>query len=117
MKAAVFMIACLLAISSADRESDHVSFKEDVLTSEIRYITGQAILTPANVFPTAVESVSLPENKNHFSFSNKFDYESRLTHQRFIALGKIWDNIIPLHATRYFLKLIPANKDDLPDLS
>jgi hypothetical protein len=113
MKTVIFMI-CLLAFSSAGRDSDQVSFKGDVLTSEVRHSNGQAVLVPANGLP-AVEALHLAESKNHSSFKYKFESDSRLIHSRLITQVKIRENIIPL--LRNYLKDIPYNKNDLPDLS
>jgi len=115
MKTTVFMIFCVLAFSTA-RDSGQGDYKRAALTPEVRHTTWQAIQNPANHFITDF-SVHSSENKNPFGVNYKFDFTSRLIHQRLITLGKNRETIIPLHTIRYYLKLIPANKDDLPDLS
>jgi hypothetical protein len=118
LKTSVFMFFCLLAFSAgANRDSDYDSFRGNVLTAEVQPIPSQAILTPANDGMTAIHPVTSPDNKSQFSVMGKLAFDCRLFNQRFITLRKSRETIIPLHVFRYYLPVIPANPDDLPDLS
>jgi hypothetical protein len=118
LKTVVFMIFCLLAFSAgANGDSDYDSFQENVLTAEVQTIPAHAILTPATDGLTPINTFNTPDNNSPFSVSNKLAFDSYLFNQLLITLRKSRETIIALHGSRYYLPVIPAYQDDLPDLS
>src|SRR5512133_905841 len=117
MIAAVFMFLCLLPLSSlAVRNHDQASLNENVLKSEIRHITAQSILTPVND-QVAVHFFKVPASQRNLNDNNYSDLESRLIHHHLRTLAKSRETVTPLHIYCCYPKAVPANKDDLPDLS
>lgn len=118
LKTTVFMIFCLLVFSAgANRDSDQDSIRGNMLTSEVRQISAHAILAPVTDGVTTIQLISTPDHKSRFGAINKLTFDTRLFNQRLITLRRSRETIIPLHIFRYYLPVIPANQDDLPDLS
>jgi len=118
LKTAVFMLFCLLAFSSgANRDSDYDSFRGNVLTAKVQPLDALAILNPAIDRGAELQTIITHDNKSQLRINNKLAFDSRLFNQRFITLRRSRENIIPLHRFRYYLPVLPANHDDLPDLS
>jgi len=118
LKALVFLIICLLALSTgANRDSGNNSIHESELTSEIQSIPAQAIISSVTDVFTWNRPVSIAAFQNQNIENFKIMADSRLCNQQLNSLENSRDIIRSPRIFLHYLLVMPANPDDLPDLS
>lgn len=115
LRAAAFMIVCLLAFS-AETKQDREGFNGHRLTSETQQIQSLAIPNLTNDGSFVNHPIGHHGDKSRFNINYKADSESHLHRQRFITQRKSRESIIPFSSLRFYFSVTAEKKDAPPDL-